>query len=160
MKDVKRSQTNTYRTVFGLGNKDIDGNGLECTPQDEADICLPSNLLESDGPGELIEEISCRHGKVGECHPLGPHFEAKDLNRIECLQRRESNRIDHPKHVNHRNGSFRGRRTLVQRILAGSDGHTNPDHTAGDVREEKKRSSPHFVDHRCTYEGKEKLRAV
>jgi hypothetical protein len=48
----------TYTTVLGLGDEEVDDSGLEEVPDDEDDISLPRDLLERDGPSELVDKTS------------------------------------------------------------------------------------------------------
>ena len=40
------SRGRTHRSVFGLGNEEVDGYGLKGTPNYEDDIRLPANPFE------------------------------------------------------------------------------------------------------------------
>jgi len=60
--------------VLGLRNEEVDDGGLEEIPNDEDDISLPCDLLQRDGPSELVDETSSADGEVGECHTLGAHL--------------------------------------------------------------------------------------
>jgi len=48
----------TYSAVLGLGDKEVDDSGLEEVPNDEDDISLPRDLLQRDGPSELVDKTS------------------------------------------------------------------------------------------------------
>jgi hypothetical protein len=45
----------TYSAVARLWNVEVDDNRLDCAPDDEDDICLPSDLLHGDGPSKLVD---------------------------------------------------------------------------------------------------------
>lgn len=44
----------SYRSIPSLRYEVIDYNSLDCTPYDEAYVCFPANLVQCNGPCELI----------------------------------------------------------------------------------------------------------
>ena len=42
----RRGRLRTHRSVFGLRNEEVDGDGLKGTPDDEDDIRLPANPFQ------------------------------------------------------------------------------------------------------------------
>ena len=43
-------------TVLGLGNQEVDDHGLDGAPDAEDDVCLPRDILKSNGESKLVDE--------------------------------------------------------------------------------------------------------
>lgn len=54
----------------------------------------PSNLRQSHGPRELVEETADTNGQVGECHTLRTHLEGQAFDGVEGLQRGQAEGVD------------------------------------------------------------------
>ncbi|KXS95351.1 hypothetical protein AC578_9349 [Pseudocercospora eumusae] len=74
------------RTTFRLRKQEVEDSCLHRTPDDENDVCLPSDVMEGDWPGELVEQTTGVHSQAGESHSLSSPLERQDLDRIKCLQ--------------------------------------------------------------------------
>ena len=82
-----------YRAIFGFRDEPPDDEGLDGVLDREDDVCLPGNILQSHGPGELVEEPADIDGQGGEGHALGTHFKGKHLNREQGLKRSNPERV-------------------------------------------------------------------
>ena len=47
----------SHRSIPSLRYEAIDYKSLDCTPYDEAYVCLPANLVQCNRPRELIEQV-------------------------------------------------------------------------------------------------------
>ena len=77
----------TYRSLPGLWEDKVCNDTLKSTPDDEDDVCLPCNLLERDGPSELIHEAGGIDSKALQRHTFGSNLEAEALDWVQRLQR-------------------------------------------------------------------------
>ena len=75
----------TYSAVTSLREEEVHDGGLSRAPDDEDDISLPSDALERDGPGELVEETTSVDRQTGEGHTFGTHLEGKNFDWKESL---------------------------------------------------------------------------
>lgn len=75
----------TYSAVAGFREEEVHDGGLSRAPDDEDDISLPSDALQRDRPGELVEEPTSVDRQTGEGHTLGTHLEGKNLDWKESL---------------------------------------------------------------------------
>lgn len=157
-----------YCAVLGLGDKEIDDRSLDCTPDGEDDVCVPSDLGHGYGPGELIQHASSRNSEAGETHALGAHLEGQDLNRVQSLQRGETDRVDGTEDEYECKasgsggfvcalGTACGNRLLIE---SSRNGHGKPNNAATDVGEEEQRSPTNAVYQIGTEESPAKLLTV
>jgi hypothetical protein len=56
--ELFREYKSVNSAVLGLGNEEVDDSGLEEVPDDEDDISLPCDLLQRNGPSELVDKTS------------------------------------------------------------------------------------------------------
>ena len=70
----------TYSSVLGLREPHVDNYSLGGAPRDKYYIRLPSNVLERDGPGKLVEQATGVDSQTGERHTFGTHFEGQHLD--------------------------------------------------------------------------------
>ena len=79
--------------ALGLRNEDPDNKHLDGVPDGEYNICLPTNPAHGDGPGELVEKTGGIDGEGRERHTLGTHFKGQNFNRIQGLERGDTDRV-------------------------------------------------------------------
>lgn len=65
----------TYGTLLGLGDEEVNNRSLNSTPNAEDDVGVPSDMLQSNGPDELVEDRNDVHDEVTEGHTLCSNFE-------------------------------------------------------------------------------------
>lgn len=75
----------SYSAITSLREEEVHDGGLSSAPDDEDDISLPSDALERDRPGELVQETTSVDRQTGEGHTLGTHLEGKNLDWEESL---------------------------------------------------------------------------
>lgn len=90
---LKETVAVTYSSVLGLGDEEVENDGLNDTPDTEDNVGLPGNVLQSDGDTKLHD----KHGSVGEegaeGHTLGSHLVAENLDGVESLERSPANGV-------------------------------------------------------------------
>ena len=82
---MEKAKAKTYSSVLGFWDEEVDGDGLEGTPDDEADVCLPSDLLQRHRPGELVEKTAGADCEIGKCHTLGAHLKGQNFDGVKSL---------------------------------------------------------------------------
>ena len=80
--------------VLSLGNEEVDNSSLDRAPDDEDNVELPLDVLESDRVRELVDQHGRCEGQVRESHALGTHLEGKDLDRVQSLERGDTESED------------------------------------------------------------------
>ena len=73
---IKRIFVVTYSSVLGLGDEEVEDTGLADTPDAEDNVCLPGDVLQSDGNTELHDKHSSVGEERAEGHTLGSHLVA------------------------------------------------------------------------------------
>jgi len=135
------------RAVLGLGHHEVEDGRLHKVPDDEDDVGLPLDLLESDGPRELAHHAAGVDGERGEGHALGTHLEGEDFDGVQGLERGETNGVDGAEDEDHGDGCL-GRGLVGLARLAeqgGGGGHADPDNAATNHREEHERAATDAV---------------
>ena len=59
------------RSIPSFRYEVIDYNSLDCTPDDEAYVCFPANLVQCNGPCELIEQVRFHQISYAICQLQG-----------------------------------------------------------------------------------------
>ena len=75
MSDERQNCVETYRSVLGLRQEEVEDRSLHSIPNDKDDVCLPANRFKRDWPSELIQHTAGVDGKGGEGHALCAHLE-------------------------------------------------------------------------------------
>lgn len=96
----------TYRSVLRLGQEEVEDCCLHCAPNNEDDISLPADGFQGDRPSELVEQTTSVNSQGGKGHALRTHFEGEDLDGIQSLQGRETDRVDGTKDEDTGNSGF------------------------------------------------------
>ena len=107
----------TYRSVLRLGQEEVEDRCLHSAPNNKDDISLPADRFQGDGPSELVEQTTSVNSQGGKGHALCTHFEGEDLDGIQSLQRRETNRVDCTEDEDTGNGGFGCRGVCVIRLI-------------------------------------------
>jgi hypothetical protein len=147
--------------VLGLGHHEVEDGRLHEIPDDENDVSLPLDVLESHGPRELTEHATGVDGKGGEGHALGTHLEGEDLDGVQGLERGETDGIDGAEDEDHRNGCLCGVLVQVLRLAeqGSGGGHADPDDEAANHGEEHERATTDTVYECGTGKCKNELEA-
>ena len=130
----------TYRALPGLGEDEVCNDTLESTPDNEDDVCLPFDLLERNGPSELVHEAGGIDREGLQSHTLGSDFEAETLDGIQRLQRSDVEGVDGAEDEDEREHGIACIVVAVDRVAifgasgdqggresACGSGHANPD---------------------------------
>lgn len=81
--------------VLGLGDEEVDDDGLDGVPDDEDDVRVPADALHGDGPRELVEEHGCAQTSVKNEEELGEIWgrEEEEEENIPALSEKLENAI-------------------------------------------------------------------
>lgn len=63
-------------------------------PDNEDDVCLPFEVFDGNGPGELVKKTSCINKGTLESHTLGTDLKVDDFDGVEGLERSKVERVD------------------------------------------------------------------
>jgi hypothetical protein len=138
----------TYSSVFGFWEPTPHYPSLAAAPYNKAYIRLPSNVLQSDGPSELVEQATGVDSQTGKRHTFGSHLERQHLNRIQSLKRRNAEREDCSEHEDHGDGGFGSGCVFGFIEQAASSGHANPNDSTTNHTSEHEGTSTELVDKR------------
>lgn len=160
----------TYCSVLGLGDKDVHDGSLDSTPDAEDDVGSPCDFLHGDRDTELVGKKTDSGEKAGECHALGTNLEGQDLDWVECLQWRPSERVEDLEEVDPSKDGLGDRwldrsLVLIGRVVGDVGdgvgyGDGDPAETADDVDDNQHWTTTEAVDHRCTKTGEDNLHRV
>ena len=140
MSRLPKTKIDTYGSVLGLDTQKVDTRGLEEAPQGEDDVRLPANGLQTDGPGELVQQTTGRDGQVAKGHTLGTHLEREHFDGVQRLQRRDAETEDDTEDVDEGEVGAGGGRVGVAGLGedGGGDGDADPgDGAAGHTGQEE-----------------------
>lgn len=135
----------TYSSLAGLREEEVGNDTLSSTPNNEDDVGLPLNVLDGDGPGELVQETGTVDEKGLEGHTLGTNLEGDTFDGVESLQWGDVEGVDDGKDENKREDCTAGTVVGVDSITignrtrnprggksAGRSGHTDPDDSSAE----------------------------
>jgi hypothetical protein len=83
--DGVQREKGAYCAVLGLGDPEVDDDGLYSAPDCEDDVRVPPDFLHGYWPCELVEQTSSCDRKTREAHSLGAHLEGEDLDGVQGL---------------------------------------------------------------------------
>lgn len=91
---LEAEKTHLEGSVLGLGNEHVDDSSLNRAPDREDDVELPLDVLQSNGVRKLVDHHGDGEGQVRESHSLGADLEREHLNRVQSLERRNTESVD------------------------------------------------------------------
>jgi hypothetical protein len=157
-------------SVLGLGDEEVENDGLDDTPDAEDNVGLPGNVLQSDGDTELHDKHSSVGEERAECHTLSSHLVAENLDGVESLERSPADRVEDLEEVDPGQdsladwGSDSVNLLLVVKIGdvgdGGRDSDTNPAESTDNVDDEKHGTTTDSVSEGGTESGKSDLNSV
>ena len=103
-----------------LWDKQPNDEGLDGAPASKDNIKPPADLLKSNGIRKLVDQHSRLERHVGEGHTLGTHFERKDLDGVQGLERGDTKGEDGVKQKDERDESIACR--LAASVVLGRNG--------------------------------------
>jgi hypothetical protein len=147
--------------VLSLGHHEIEDGRLDGVPDNENDVSLPLDLGKGDRPGELVEQATGVDSEGRESHALGAHLERKHFDRVQSLERCETDGIDCAENEDHSDGGASGGAVgLVGLAVKGcGGGDTDPYDARADHGEQHEWAATDAVDECGTSERKNELEA-
>lgn len=147
--------------VLSLGHHEVKHSRLDRIPNNKDDVSLPLDVSQSDRPSELVEHAARvdRQGRKG--HSFRAHLEREHFDRVQCLQRRDSERVDGAEDEDHGDRGF-GRALVCFAGLAKEGGrgrHADPDDARADHGEEHEGAAADAVDEGGACECEDELEA-
>lgn len=79
--------THLERSVLSLRDEYPDNEGLDRAPDDKYNVELPPDLLQGNRVSELVDQHGGCKRQVRESHALGAHFEGQYFDRVQSLDR-------------------------------------------------------------------------
>jgi hypothetical protein len=92
-KGRRERKTVTYSPLPGLWEEKVRQDTLDESPGHEDDVRLPLDLLDGNGPGELVEQAGGVDEEGLEGHALGADLERDAFDRVEGLQGGDVERV-------------------------------------------------------------------
>jgi hypothetical protein len=156
--------------ILGLGDEEVEDDGLADTPDAEDNVGLPRDVLESNRDTELHDKHSGIGEERAEGHTLGSDLVTEDLDRVEGLERSPTNGVEDLEEVDPGQNSLADRGSdciglgLVVEVgnvgNRGGDSDTDPAKSTNKVDNEKHGTATDSVSKKSSESGEDNLDSV